>query len=114
MPLGDWADLLTPATAAVITQDADPASPTYGEEVTGASFSCGYQKLSSAEVRDRGREYGSDIYMIVCDLDSEGDAPITKFDRLQIEGIGEVNVIAITEYRQPDYRIAQVEAELSS
>lgn len=114
MPLSDWISDLTPATATRRTLDENPASPTYGDEVDAGSFTVGYQKASSRELQRMGREYGTDLYIMLADLDSAGNAPAQKDERVVLAGVGELNVTAVIEYRQPDERMARIEGEFRS
>jgi hypothetical protein len=112
VPVSEWSDLLTQASARKKTLDSDPSSPTYGDETTGEDFAAAYQKMSSTEVQRVGRAYGTEMYVLLVDLAADGTVPVGKADTLNVDGVGDLNVTAIIDYQQADQRMARVEAEV--
>jgi hypothetical protein len=110
-PLAEWIDMLSPATARARTVDADPSSPTYGNETPGPDFPVGYQKASSHELNRMGAEYTENVYLILADLDAGGNPPVGQHDTLNVDGLGDLDVRGVTPYEQPDQRMVRIEAE---
>lgn len=112
MPLSDWIDDLTVANARVKSETYDNATGTY-MDTTGPDFPVGYHKLSSTEINRLGREYGTEIYILLADLKVDGSAPVGKSDTLNVDRLGDLNVVAVIPYEQPDERICRIEAEVT-
>lgn len=63
--------------------------------------------MSSSEVVRLGGTPGTDLYRIIDELDS----PFTKQGKLNLDGIGVLEVVAVIEHRTPDFVGVIVEAE---
>lgn len=108
--LTDFGPLATSATARRVTLDSDPASPTYGNEVTGTPFDVAYFQVSSSEVVRMGGTPGTNLYKILADFQADA-APVQRSDKLNLDGIGVLEVVAVIEHRTPDFVGVIVEAE---
>lgn len=90
--------------------DSDPASPTYGNEVTGASFNVAYFQVSSSEVVRLGGTPGTNLYRVLADFQANA-TPVQRSEKLDLDGIGILEVVAVIEHRTPDFVGCILEAE---
>lgn len=111
--LTDFGPLATSATARRVTLDSDPSSPTYGNEVTGDPFNVAYFQVSSSEVVRMGGTPGTNLYRVIADFQNNA-APVQKSDKLDLDGIGVLEVVAVIEHRTPDFVGVLIEAEKRS
>lgn len=90
--------------------DSDPASPTYGNEVTGASFNVAYFQVSSSEVVRLGGTPGTNLYRVLADFQAN-TAPVQRSEKLDLDGIGVLEVVSVVEHRMPAFTGVVIEAE---
>lgn len=108
--LKSFGKLATKSTARRVSVDSDPSSPTYGNEVTGDPFPVAYFQVSSTEVVRLGSTPGTNLFRVLADLQNNA-APVQRSEKLDLDGVGVLEVVSVVEHRMPAFTGVVIEGE---
>lgn len=90
----EFGDMLIGGTARRLVLDADPQSPTYGDETAGMAFDVAFTQADGRQLRELGREITTRAYNVHADRTGEA-LNVNPKERIRIDGRGDFDVLTV-------------------